>query len=49
VPLGEIVGWFENSALLSVLTAKLTTWEDSLAGPAEMLFAKPATVCVPAS
>ena len=42
-------GCAEKRALLSLETLKVSAWPDSLAGPAVMLVAKPATVCGPES
>ena len=49
VPAVLMAGWTLNSALLLFVTVKLTVCADSFAGPAEMLVAKLATVCAPAS
>ena len=50
MPSGSIGGLAANrAALLSLVTTKSTVWPDSLAGPALMPVAQPATVCGPAS
>ena len=44
-----IAGPSENRFALLLLSTKLTTCEDSLAGPAEISFANPATVFIVSS
>ena len=49
VPDALTAGWTLNSPLLLFVTVKLTVCVDSSTGPAEMLVAKFATDCAPAS
>ncbi len=49
VPLDAMAGCVRNSALLSFVTAKVTTWPDSFAGPGEMPVRKLAVVLAPES
>ena len=45
VPVGEIAGCAENSALLSLLTMKFSACPASSGGPAEIAVAQFVTVC----
>ena len=49
VPPVLTTGWLLKSALLSFVTVKLTTCDDSFAGPAEMLVTAKARVFAPES
>ena len=49
VPLASSAGWALKSALLVLVTVKLTDCEDSFAGPDEMVVATLGMLCAPAS